>query len=239
MRRVGGKAAIVLGALAVLVAFGVWAFGPAETVVSQAPSSSVATENTVGALGAGIDEAQTRGVFDTTTANALIVFGGLPKNTQPDASSVKTAINAEHSGGRLTESEGALLLFFVATRIGSSSGETAAAVETRLRAAVQAPALDVKPTGLTVDRPGGGATATLTWTPGADAAQQYVVAFKQSADVDVILGSLKFEVVAGDAVTETLEDLETGVYVFKVVGEDSNGNIEDSAGNLYEATMTQ
>lgn len=239
MRRVGGKAAIVLGALAVLAAFGVWAFGPAETAVSQAPSSTVATENTVGALRAGIDEAQTRGVFDTTTANALIVFGGLQKNTQPDASSVKTAINAEHSGGRLTESEAALLLFFVATRIGSNSGETPAAVETRLRAAVQAPALDVAPTGLTVDRPGGGATATLTWTPGADAAMQYVVAYKQSADVDVILGSLEFEIKGGDDTTHTFNDLGTGAYVFIVVGEDANGNMEDSAGNLYDDRETQ
>ena len=198
--------------------------------MSQAPSSSVATENTVGALRVGIDEAQTRGVFDTTTADALIVFGGLPKNTQPDASSVKTAINSEHSGGRLTESEGALLLFFVATRIGSSSGETAAAVETRLRAAVQAPALDVKPTGLTVDRPGGGATATLTWTPGADASKQAIVAF-QLANVH---GTVKIDENVGATVgTYELTGLQTGTYLFFVIGYDANGNYKDASGNVY------
>ena len=223
MRRAVGKSAVVLvlGALAVL-AFGMWAFGSADTVMSQAPSSSVATENTVRALTAGIDEAETRGVFDTATANALIVFGGL-QNAQPDSSSVKTAVNAEYSGGRFTESEGRLLLWMVATRIGSSTGETAAAVEARLRAAVRAP-LDVKPTGVSVVKTG--TTATFTWTPGADAASHMVVALDDS-------GALKLESASSNS-THTLTGLTSGGrYVYAVLGIDANGNYQDANGNLY------
>ena len=229
MRRAVGKSAVVLvlGALAVL-AFGMWAFGSADTVVSQAPSSSVATENTVRALTAGIDEAETRGVFDTATANALIVFGGL-QNAQPDSSSVKTAVNAEYSGGRFTESEGRLLLWMVATRIGSSTGETAAAVEARLRAAVRAP-VNVAPTGLSVSRPGGGSSATLMWTPGSDAASQALVAL-QLADV---AGTLKLVPVGAAVGTYEFTGLQTGTYLFFVVGYDANGNYKDASGNLYK-----
>ena len=76
-----------------------------------------------------------------------------------------------------------------------------------------------------------GTSATLTWNAGDDASKQAVVALQ----LDDVAGTVKLEEIAADAETYTFTGLQTGVYMFFVVGYDSSGNYKDASG-LYSAS---
>ena len=75
-----------------------------------------------------------------------------------------------------------------------------------------------KPMKLNVVRTG--TSATLTWNAGDDASSQAVVALQLSD----VAGTVKLEPVAANAETYRLTGLQTGNYIFWVVGYDSSGS---------------
>ena len=84
-----------------------------------------------------------------------------------------------------------------------------------------------KPMSLNVVRTG--TSANLTWNAGDDASSQAVVALQLSD----VAGTVKLEPVAANAETYRLTGLQTGNYIFWVVGYDSSGSYKDADGNLY------
>ena len=84
-----------------------------------------------------------------------------------------------------------------------------------------------KPMSLNVVRTG--TSANLTWNAGDDASSQAVVALQLSD----VAGTVKLEPVAANAETHRLTGLQTGNYIFWVVGYDSSGSYKDADGNLY------
>lgn len=113
---------------------------------------------------------------------------------------------------------------------GSTSTDTYTVTVTR----AEAPANPgPKPMGLTVDRDG--ASAMLSWTPGADSSKQAVVALDPSNLIASAIAT--FAELGADEDSYTISGLTAGVnYTYIVLGYDSDGNYKDADGNLYTAT---
>ena len=94
------------------------------------------------------------------------------------------------------------------------------------------------PIDLMVTRSSDGMSATLTWTPGDDAASQAVLAIDPS---DMLASALAtFAELGGDADRATISGLTAGVdYIYIVAGFDANGNHKDASGNLYFARYVE
>ena len=73
--------------------------------------------------------------------------------------------------------------------------------------------------------------ATLTWTPGADATSQAIVA--------ITGGDTKFALnLRSDARSHTFAGLLPQVYTYHVIGFDVSGEYKSASGNLYSASVT-
>lgn len=94
------------------------------------------------------------------------------------------------------------------------------------------------PVELMVDRSSDGMSAMLTWTPGADAASQAVLAIDPS---DLLASALAaFAELDGDADMATISGLTAGVdYIYIVAGFDADGNHKDASGTMYFARYVE
>ena len=95
------------------------------------------------------------------------------------------------------------------------------------------PALDVKPSGLSVVR--SGTTAIITWTPGADAARQFVAAMiaGDRSSLQVVSN------VGATASSHAFSGLKQGVYTYHVLAFDTYGNYSAPDGTFYYAWVTE
>lgn len=88
------------------------------------------------------------------------------------------------------------------------------------------------PMNLMVNRASDGMSATMTWTPGSDASKQEVAAI-DPADPQGSIVATAAEL-GSDVGTHTFSGLTNGVmYIYVVVGYDSEGNYKDADGNGY------
>ena len=94
------------------------------------------------------------------------------------------------------------------------------------------PAQDVKPTGLSANRTG--STATLTWTPGSEAATQ-IAAARRQRDMASLQASGTLN---GAASSYTFTGMKQGTYEYLVIGLDANRNFRGADGTWYFAAAT-
>lgn len=95
------------------------------------------------------------------------------------------------------------------------------------------PALDVTPSGLSVVR--SGSTAIVRWTPGADAAKQYVAAMITGDQSSLQLVGPLGATVNSQAFT----GLKQGVYTYHILAFDAYGNYSAPDGSFYYAWKTE
>ena len=87
-----------------------------------------------------------------------------------------------------------------------------------------------------------GSSATLTWTPGADATSQFVAAVILNPTTGSFSDTLQFAEVAGDVSSHDfmgLSDASVGTYIYAVWGYDDNNMWQDSDGNPYLGSTTE